>query len=358
MNKKTLKRTIKLIASNGLTRLGLLERCIRLRDTLTQKPHTVFLMYHRVVARQKADEVFSLPQIVVYQDSFERQMEYLSSHYRVLSLDQYIESIKGRIPLPSKTAVITFDDGWRDNFLYAFPLLKKFNLPATIFLTTGFIATNRMFWQESVIFLVSRLLSLRLDTNECFLRHGLENVLPLLSKLSAIDNNPVMLELIDTLKQVDISTLTALTQCMRETLNVQELPYAENMFLDWTQIIEMQQSLITFGSHGISHQLLDTCGDDVIAEELTESKKTIEGRLSSQVKSFAYPNGNYNSKIIERLKEAGYEVGVTVLPGLNTPQTDPFQLKRINICENRFADLNGRFSEPLFAASLSGILFK
>ncbi|MBF0539749.1 MAG: polysaccharide deacetylase family protein [Nitrospirae bacterium] len=345
-----------MLASNALKRSGLLDGYAGLRDMLTRKSHTVIVMYHRVVDRAESDSIFSLPQIVVYQDSFERHIAFLSTHYDVLPIDQYIDSVNKRIALPSKTAIITFDDGWRDNYLYAFPVLKRYNTAATIFLTTGFIGTNRMFWQEELIFLVSGSLTYGVDIKPCFARAGLKAALPILDKLSyAKDSNRVILEIIDTLKRVDIPTLTALIQDMKEALSIEELPYAQNTFLDWDQIRQMQGSNIGFGSHGISHALLDSCTGERIRQELMESKKKIERELSCQVRTFAYPNGNYNVSVIKHLQEAGYEAGFTVQHGLNTQDTDPYRLRRINICEDRFADMKGRFSEALFAARLSNM---
>ena len=109
------------------------------------------LLYHRVLDIQKGGDFCSLPGIIVSVNMFNQQMRYLSKNYNVISLDHLVDSLKNNSPLPKKGVVITFDDGWRDNYSFALPILKKYNLPATIFLTSGYIGTNKTFWPEQVM---------------------------------------------------------------------------------------------------------------------------------------------------------------------------------------------------------------
>ena len=104
------------------------------------------LMYHRVLKDPALENKYVQDGLYVSTETFDRQLAYLKKSRNILSLSQLIDLIENRQPVPEKVAVITFDDGWRDNFLYAYPILKKHHIPATIFLTTDFIDSNKPFW--------------------------------------------------------------------------------------------------------------------------------------------------------------------------------------------------------------------
>jgi peptidoglycan/xylan/chitin deacetylase (PgdA/CDA1 family) len=111
---------------------GFLDLYCSLRTRIN--PLCWILMYHHI-----SDYLGQLP-LNVTPSLFEKQIKYLlSRNFKVISITQLVESLKGNSPLPPKSVVITFDDGYKNNYLHAYPILKKYNLPATIFLTTGFI---------------------------------------------------------------------------------------------------------------------------------------------------------------------------------------------------------------------------
>jgi len=93
-------------------------------------------------------------------ETFEKQIKYMSQHYNVLSLDMAIDMIRERTPIPRKSIVITFDDGFKDNYEYAYPILKKYNLPATFFLADGFISKRDIFWQQKINYIFQDKISL------------------------------------------------------------------------------------------------------------------------------------------------------------------------------------------------------
>jgi peptidoglycan/xylan/chitin deacetylase (PgdA/CDA1 family) len=335
----------------------LVEMYLWIRDSISGANHSVILMYHRVVPHEISHRIFSLSEIVVYQETFEKQMLFLSNHYHVISLDDFINAKKYKKDIPPKTAVITFDDGWEDTYLYAFPVLNKFNLPATIFLTTGFIGTDRIFWQEKIIFLTDRLLTVPGILKDCFLSNNLVDFGPLIDNLvTGVNISETRLALITRLKQAEEAVIEGLIDSLTSACGYSEFLSRENSFLNWQQIDEMKGSLISFGSHGINHRLLDMCTEDVIKEEMRLSKDMIEDKSGMPVRNFAYPNGNYNEKITGLLKKSDYSSGVTVEEGLNTLNTDSYRLRRINICEGRFLGPKGHFSKERFAAYLAGLL--
>jgi peptidoglycan/xylan/chitin deacetylase (PgdA/CDA1 family) len=102
-------------------------------------------MYHSV-----SPDALPENRIAISTETFERQMHFLKNHqYNVLPLESLAALIKGRKRIPSKTISITFDDGYKDNYIYAFPILKKYNLSAAIFIITDEVGrADRLSWDE------------------------------------------------------------------------------------------------------------------------------------------------------------------------------------------------------------------
>jgi peptidoglycan/xylan/chitin deacetylase (PgdA/CDA1 family) len=350
-------KALKLLWAYFLYYTNFLDLYLCIKHKILGQNLTAILLYHRVIPKESAKNVFSLPGIIVSQDSFEKQMGFLSKKYNVISLDDYINMRQNQNTLFPKTVVITFDDGWKDNYLYAFPILKKYMLPVTIFLTAGFIGTRNVFWPEKVIFLINKLLALPESAKRCFRNENTKMLQPMLNDLLKNNNKNVSLNnLIATLKNWDTNSIDNLIKYLEKCLNAPEDIEDINFLLDWDQVREMKEYHVCFGSHGISHSILTGLSNDVIKKEIALSKQSIEKEVKAPVDNFAYPNGNYNENVIAYVKTAGYSSALTVEHGINTSKTDLYRLKRINIHQERLSDLKGNFSEELFAAYLAGLL--
>lgn len=348
--KKRLKETLARLSRGIRFSSGYLG----LRHPFCGSMQTVMLLYHRVVPRHALGEVCSLPQIVAPLDHFEEQLDFLAERYRILSLSEFEKARRERRALPLRTAVITFDDGWEDNYTHAFPALKRRGIPATIFLSTANIGTAQAFWQEQVLHLLQvwqqRVRSGAIKASEA-------QSLPLALKTALLSNHAEReaLRLIENLKMADETTRSALQQVLAEKLQHPPFPARANAFMSWTQIREMHAAGIEFGSHAHTHRLLPGLSPHEIAEEVRESKRLMEDKLNAKVTTFAYPNGNYDGVVITELKAAGYRLAATTRKGINTAWTNPFELRRFNVNGALFTGSNGRFSADLFAVKLAGL---
>ncbi|MBI4767078.1 MAG: polysaccharide deacetylase family protein [Deltaproteobacteria bacterium] len=108
-------------------------------------------MYHRVLTDEEYSRNFCMGGISVKTRTFEKQMKFLADNFRILSPEEFLPRLQGRTPFETKSCLITFDDGWKDNFKNALPILAKNKISALIFLSSGFIDTSRRFWQDRVI---------------------------------------------------------------------------------------------------------------------------------------------------------------------------------------------------------------
>ena len=131
---RAIKIYIKLVISSVVYYSGLFHV---LRFLNRNEP--VVLCYHRVVEDFKKESEYSLSELLVSKRSFGRQLRFLRKYYNIISMDSLVDSFEGRFELPKYSLLITFDDGYKDNFSCGYPLLKQSNVPAVIFITTNFI---------------------------------------------------------------------------------------------------------------------------------------------------------------------------------------------------------------------------
>jgi len=321
----------------------------------------LILMYHRVLENIEKENKYIQVGITVSKELFDKQMRYLVKNYNPVSLKDFTEYQTGHKTLPEKAVVITFDDGWRDNYTCAYPILKKYGIPATIFLTTDFIDSRKLFWfVEAALLLEEGGLSAE-QFADIIKRFQKDKNIP--QSLSSIDRNKIESLLNDTdlfleiLKECDYVTIQSILQQMASVNGMKAEKYlGECWMLSWDEINDMDPSLVDFGSHGLTHRIFTVTAHDLIRAELAESKRIIEEKTGRGVDFFAYPNGDYNERIKNLVREAGYQAAIaTSRPGDKQKEYDLYALRRIGIHEGVTAGMTGRFSPSLFYFALSGL---
>lgn len=289
------------------------------------------LIYHSV--NNNNDPFFDYSLSV---DIFEKQMRYLSQNFCVLKIEDIVEIIKNEKVIPNNLIAVTFDDGYEDNYLYAYPILRKYSIPATIFCTTGFIGTKETLWFNKIRMAFK-------NTNEsCLkLKNGVFYPLTTLEeKLHALNS---VMKIVTYLKDKE---KTLYINWLINTLKVEDVRNLSMNMLTWEQIKIMSNNSISFGAHTITHSTLTTLSHEQIMEEVIGSKKIIDKFLGTTVKCFTYPNGkkeDFNEDIKKILQEAGYSCALTTIEGVNCIGHNMFELKRIQPWEK---------SLPLFATKL------
>lgn len=275
------------------------------------------LIYHRV--NDDRDSFF--PGVSI--DAFANEMEYLVRHYSVLALEDAVDGMQSR-NLPDKAVVVTFDDGYRDNYLNAFPILKRLSIPATIFLATDAIGSGRILWHDRV-FTAFR------ETESPILEGLVRTDLRCYSLRTLEEKLLAQRQILKLLRSVDEDERSRLIDRLISMLGVEDSKEDRGLMLNWDEIKEMHDSGISFGSHTVTHPILSTLSIDRTKMEVYGSKKTIEERLGSPVKAFAYPNGgpaDFNEDIKKLVKRAGYVCGLTTIFGANSAGQDLFELRR------------------------------
>jgi len=276
------------------------------------------LVYHRVIPYE---DPFSMAAIT--QRMFNDQMKILSSYFRVISLDQLYFEIKNNEIQPG-TVVVTFDDGYRDNFLYAFPILKAYKIPATIFLTTNYIESHKMLWHDKVLFAIRNSKVKKIKFNSS----------PNSNFDFSSDKNKhlTVFMLLEYLKKFPPKIRDKKIMYLIDFCKVNELS-SDPLMLNWSEVKKMYTMGISFGSHTNNHTILSTISAHEQKEEIYRSKELIENMLNNKIIAFAYPNGksgDYTEVSKKFLNAAGYKMALTTQWGLNTASQDLFELLRIS----------------------------
>ena len=252
---------------------------------------------------------------------FDQEMRFLSRHYRVVSLRELLSLLAGGSSEP--VIAITLDDGYQDNFHNAFPILQRYKLPATIFLTTGGIDGAEPLWFEQLAQVIKRTAQESID-----LEMDLPRRFWMRTPAERLESNDRLFGLLRTMPD---SERRQWLDCIFRQLGVVAENDFGNRMLTWDQIRLMQTEGITFGGHTVTHPFLSRLTPEQVAWEIGECKRRIEEELQTPANYFAYPNGrkeDFGEWNKAMLREAGYQAAVTTIWGVNYPSTDCMELRR------------------------------
>lgn len=291
----------------------------------TFSPRLWILMYHRVLPISDHRFSYQEPGMVVTPDTFAMNIKIINELFTVMHLKDWINLKNNNMPLPKKACCITFDDGWSDNYEFAYPILKSCDTPATIFLVSSYIGSNKLFWPN----LISQFLYNNYNKPEIII-----NTLEWVKNIDSIVKNSssfteLQSEIITKLKlHTDEEIYSLINNSNIELSRFDEKPD----MLTWDDVnIMRESSLIDFGCHTANHYRLNNSLDDqLIYNEIVSSKKLIELNTGHKVNLFCYPNGNYNDQVLN-LTSKHYEAAVTTNRGINSLDTDVHELSRIGI---------------------------
>lgn len=306
-----------------------------------RKKHLSVLAYHRVLDFDDSFP-FDIELISASCSQFEEQISYLSKYYNVITLEYLVDCIYADSKLPENAVLITFDDGFEDNYRNAFPILKKYGVPATIFISTDFISSDQTLWFDQLSYLV---LNVEQDDLETILSSDFEN------KIVLTDRRTVLEQVMEYVKNIPDTQRRSLLDSLFEKYSfaIRDKHKSLSSTLSWEQVREMDQSVVSFGSHTMSHPILSQLEDTELRTELEKSRLIIETELNHPVDCIAYPVGTraaFNKKVEGLAMQAGYKLGFSYISGINElPMQQLFDLKRLHV--ERYT------SFPLFKSMLA-----
>jgi len=304
--------------------------------------------YHRVTGRKISEIEASLPFLFTSRPVFEKQLMFIKERYNVITFEELMKFGKNGKP-PWNCLIITFDDGYEDNFRNAYKSLGKMNLPATFFITVDRIGNKnvRPYWWDRLYYYLKEI---QKQENRGFSSEGKTELFPLYEEFK---NN--VSGLFSRMNKEETDKIEKLLDRMEEEFGINNGKlFRENTVLNWEQISEMSRNH-DFGSHTCSHGNLLRLNDEQKYHEIVESKTTIEKFMHRKVSVFSSPAGHMNEEIEGFIEKGGYEFAVTAAePGINGMTTDRYHLKRINIWEGASLSLKGKFSKGYFSYKMLG----
>lgn len=256
----------------------------------------VILMYHRTI-----DEPFVAGMSPAI---FEEQLHYLKKYFRVIPLEQLIEEISNNSLQPYSVA-LTFDDGHEDFYRIAWPLLRKFNFPATLYVTTGFVDGTYWLWPDLMRYIL-------LNSKKEILEISALNAKLSTEKSIVLTSWNTLGDYCLTLKrEIRNDFLRALAEEAGITIPAQ--PVAPFKAISWQQVEEMHAQGLDLGSHTISHPILSNLTPEEIYEELKGSSEALAQHIGYYPNGICYPNGqanDINKHVLEQARLCHYKYGI------------------------------------------------
>jgi peptidoglycan/xylan/chitin deacetylase (PgdA/CDA1 family) len=281
------------------------------------------LTYHGVTDLPRAGiENYQAKHIAA--EEFARQMQWLHERERVLSLAELVEHHRHGRDVDG--VVVTFDDGYRNNLTVALPILERYKVHATFFITTGFIDGDRLFWVDEVELLIDQTDAESIDLSD----FGL----PSYRLGTAEERMRAVTGVKKALKRIDDEACREVVARLRQDIPVPAgRPRSRNYLpMTWEEVRTLaRHPLVDIGAHSVDHPILTRIGSTRLDREVRESKTALERELGRPVTFFAYPNGgpeDFDADVVAAVKAHGFTCACTTLPGRNTVSTDLFELRR------------------------------
>jgi peptidoglycan/xylan/chitin deacetylase (PgdA/CDA1 family) len=293
----------------------------------------VVFTYHRIA--EPSRDLFYTPVISATPESFRAQVEWLHSRFRIITLNELIWMLERDSAWHESLAFLTFDDGYRDNFHTAVPILRERHTPATFFVPTAFLESPRLPWWDHIAYVVRQT-----TVQQLVLERGLgSRAAPLEINLNTMPRQLAVATIIQAFLDktiVDEQWFLDHLQAQAE-VSVDSQGLAQALFMSWNEVQQLADlgPELTIGSHAHSHRKLAELDNQAQCDELTFSKHILEDRLGRHIRALAYPYGwpgTYDERTKLLAAEAGYSVAFASRAGVNrSGKTNPFEVSRLGV---------------------------
>jgi len=272
------------------------------------------VMYHYVRSSSPGMNSLSVKDFI-------SQIDYILDNYKVMSLEDYVEFLKGRKEIPKNSCILTFDDGFKDHYLNVFPILKKKKILACFFPITRPLVEFIPPTTHQVHFLLAKLGSKTLcqEFNRILRKDFLELVQEFLVDGQVLRQKKTPWDQKDiwagNLKyNISLMPVKARDEIITKIFDnhfKDRKAFCQELYMSFDQMKEMQEQGMSFGNHTHSHPKLDKLSREEQIKEIVGSKEILEKELGKEIKYFSYPYGVYNNQVIDILIEQGYETALT-----------------------------------------------
>lgn len=316
--------------AHACKRAGILPALTGLRGMLRRDLR--ILAYHRVLDDERLDGFDFDPELVsATADDFRWQVRRVARHMEPVRFADVIAHIEGGPPLPKRALLVTFDDGYDDNYHVAFPILRELGVPATFFVSTGHVDSGMPFEYDWLVHMVRNA-----PPGEVRLEAGPEGGALSFDVPSALDARlAVAGDLLARMKEIPALAQTALVGRLASLWGMPPRPHPQCRPMTWDQLREMDAAGMEIGSHGVHHRMLAKLPRDEMAWELQESAKRLSAELGHPALSVAYPVGGpdaYDDAVVDAARASGFKAGCSYISGTSqAAHGNRFELRRIPV---------------------------
>jgi peptidoglycan/xylan/chitin deacetylase (PgdA/CDA1 family) len=255
-------------------------------------------------------------------------MVLLKQHYRPIRFRDVVEAWEQGQSLPSNSVIVTFDDGYDDNYRIAFPILRELGVPATFFVSAGHIDSGRVYAYDWLVHMILQTTAERL----CIADLQIDEALP----QSRPARRALATRLLDRMKWLDAGQQsTIIGQLEREWSIPRTQGHPDCRPMSWDQLREMRAGGMEVGSHGVWHNMLAKLPAQAMRSEVSESKQMIDRELGADTEVISYPVGGrdaYDDTVVQAVRDAGYRFGCSYVAGTSPlPRQPCFELRRLPV---------------------------
>lgn len=308
---------------------SLVGSIVNLDQWVSRPGRRYVLAYHRVISRSQAEADHVHDAMWVRPETLEAQFTWMRS---VGEIVDYHRLLNFGVPNDRPLFALTFDDGWRDTYEVAFPLLQRLNVPALVFLVSGAMDTGGLFWPEDV---VTKTHWLARSMTERKLLTALRDTWPEpVPSQRFLRGSPASVAeaWVEALKLLPLAQRTERIADYYDRIGADEAPL-HGYLMTWEQARIMQAAGIVFGSHTHTHRILKGLPDADIRYEAESSKRIIADQLQAPVDALCYPNARYNGREGRILAGSGYRYAFRIDGHAVTAGDDHFYVPRFLVSE-------------------------
>jgi len=283
------------------------------------KPGIAIVVYHRIISD---DHKGVRPYISVTESNLRRQIKFYKKEYTLLSLNEAIEKLQSGT-LESPCLVITFDDGYEDNYSLGLKVFQEEGIRPTVFITTVCIERKVALWPDrlrNLLYQSNIDTTINLGTPAITIRSSLSSRVQAVKTISAY------------IKTLDLEQRENFLNNLEIRLGPVENP--QSLMLDWDQVRILAKQGVIIGSHTVNHPVLAQIPEELASFEIIESKRILEEKTGRKINMLAYPNGtikDFTPGTINLIRRSGYTAAITTLRGVNRIGSDLFRLRRTGV---------------------------
>jgi peptidoglycan/xylan/chitin deacetylase (PgdA/CDA1 family) len=347
--------------SSGIERTRAGRQCIKVAVALALYYSGICLVYQylrrrlspprlKILAFHSVDDTPDYINLSVTPAQLTAVASFLTQRFELLSMDDVASILMGRRALERDAVAITFDDGYRDNYEHAFPILRRFGIPATIYVTTECVDSGR----PPAAYVVHAALAGAREAELDLAEHGL----PAMSLRDWSAKRAAILALDARAKALGRQERDALVDAILAKVKGAASTRAyQNRMLSWEQVRELQQNGVLIGGHSLSHPVLAELGADELKAEVAGCKVRIEERTGCAIRHFAYPYGGpveVTPPVVAAARDAGYQSAV-LLEDRPLQVGKLWEIGRVLVGQEALGLRWGGFLRCLFACEMSGL---